>query len=91
MPKDFKNSAARSPEGQSPAARISAEIISRLEAGTKPWVQPWRGSPVPLTTRLMPAKSNWKFILDTFYEGYHLAAMHQKTLSPNYRSDIHLY
>ena len=46
---------------------------------------------VPLTTRLMPAKSNWKFILDTFYEGYHLAAMHQKTLSPNYRSDIHLY
>lgn len=31
---------------QSPAARITAEIIQRLEAGTKPWVQPWRGVPV---------------------------------------------
>ncbi len=28
--------------GQSPAARITQEIIARLEAGTKPWVQPWR-------------------------------------------------
>lgn len=41
MPKKFNISA-----GPSPAARITAEIISRLEAGTKPWVQPWRGSPV---------------------------------------------
>lgn len=32
--------------GQSPAARITQEIINRLEAGTKPWVQPWRGVPV---------------------------------------------
>jgi antirestriction protein ArdC len=31
---------------QSPAARITQEIIARLEAGTKPWVQPWRGVPV---------------------------------------------
>ena len=31
---------------QSPAARITAQIIERLEAGTKPWVQPWRGVPV---------------------------------------------
>lgn len=31
---------------QSPAARITAQIIERLEAGTKPWVQPWRGLPV---------------------------------------------
>ena len=31
---------------QSPAARITHEIIARLEAGTKPWVQPWRGVPV---------------------------------------------
>lgn len=46
---------------------------------------------VPLTSRLMVAQSNWKFILDTFYEGYHLASMHQKTLAPNYRNDIHVY
>lgn len=31
---------------QSPAARITAAIIEKLEAGTKPWVQPWRGLPV---------------------------------------------
>ena len=30
----------------SPAARITQEIIARLEAGTRPWVQPWRGVPV---------------------------------------------
>jgi len=32
--------------GQSPAARITQEIITRLEAGTKPWIKPWRGVPV---------------------------------------------
>lgn len=31
---------------QSPAARITAAIIEKLQAGTKPWVQPWRGLPV---------------------------------------------
>lgn len=35
-----------SPGGLSPATRITQEIIARLEAGTKPWVQPWRGVPV---------------------------------------------
>ena len=42
--------------GQSPAARITQEIIARLEAGTKPWVQPWRGVPVsrPLRACGMP-------------------------------------
>lgn len=32
--------------GLSPATRITQEIIARLEEGTKPWVQPWRGVPV---------------------------------------------
>lgn len=32
--------------GLSPAARITQEIITRLEAGTKPWIKPWRGVPV---------------------------------------------
>jgi len=35
-----------SPGGLSPATRITQEIIARLEVGTKPWVQPWRGVPV---------------------------------------------
>ena len=30
----------------SPAARITQEIVARLEAGTKPWIKPWRGVPV---------------------------------------------
>lgn len=32
--------------GQSPAARITQEIVARLEAGTRPWIKPWRGLPV---------------------------------------------
>ncbi|WP_375282617.1 ArdC family protein [Sphingobium yanoikuyae] len=32
--------------GVSPATRITQEIIARLEAGTKPWIKPWRGVPV---------------------------------------------
>jgi antirestriction protein ArdC len=31
---------------QSPADRITQEIIARLEAGTRPWIKPWRGLPV---------------------------------------------
>ncbi len=36
----FRNSQQ---DRQSPAARITQEIISRLETGTRPWVKPWRG------------------------------------------------
>ena len=32
--------------GQSPAARITQAIVARLEAGTRPWIKPWRGLPV---------------------------------------------
>ncbi|WP_239807429.1 ArdC family protein [Croceicoccus hydrothermalis] len=32
--------------GLSPAARITQEIIARLETGTKPWIKPWRGVPL---------------------------------------------
>jgi antirestriction protein ArdC len=30
----------------SPAETITAAIIDRLEAGTRPWVQPWTGASV---------------------------------------------
>lgn len=36
----------------SPATRITQEIIARLEAGTKPWVQLWRGLPVSRLLRV---------------------------------------
>jgi antirestriction protein ArdC len=44
--------------GVSPAARITQEIIARLEAGTKPWIKPWRGLPVsrPLRACGIPYK-----------------------------------
>jgi antirestriction protein ArdC len=29
-----------------PAETITAAIVERLEAGTRPWVQPWTGAPV---------------------------------------------
>ena len=28
---------------ESPAAQITREILARLEAGTRPWIKPWRG------------------------------------------------
>ena len=37
---------ARKAISVSPAQRITAAIIEKLEEGTKPWVQPWRGLPV---------------------------------------------
>lgn len=37
---------------ESPAARITREIIARLEAGTRPWIRPWQGT---TTTRPLRA------------------------------------
>tara|TARA_R110002072_G_scaffold22383_20_gene78338 strand:- start:129622 stop:130569 length:948 start_codon:yes stop_codon:yes gene_type:complete len=45
MRKLKRSPASRSP-AQSPAARITATIIEKLEQGTKPWVKPWRGVPI---------------------------------------------
>src|SRR4028119_1990901 len=30
----------------SPAETITSAVVARLEAGTRPWVQPWTGAPV---------------------------------------------
>jgi antirestriction protein ArdC len=45
MPRTFSPS-------PSPASRITNAIIERLEAGTKPWVKPWRGGPVSRPLRV---------------------------------------
>jgi phenylpropionate dioxygenase-like ring-hydroxylating dioxygenase large terminal subunit len=42
-------------------------------------------------TGVLPVKANWKYALDTYGEGYHFAALHKKTLAPNFRSDITVY
>lgn len=42
-------------------------------------------------SRPLPVKSNWKYALDTYGEGYHFAALHKKTLAPFFRNDITIY
>jgi len=42
-------------------------------------------------SRPIPVKSNWKYALDTYGEGYHFAALHKKTLAPFFRNDITIY
>ena len=42
----LKRPPASRSSAQSPAARITATIIEKLEQGTKPWVKPWRGVPI---------------------------------------------
>jgi phenylpropionate dioxygenase-like ring-hydroxylating dioxygenase large terminal subunit len=39
----------------------------------------------------LPVKSNWKYALDTYGEGYHFAALHKQTLAPYFRNDITVY
>lgn len=50
--------AKTSGSAQSPAARITHQIVARLEAGTKPWIKPWRGVAVsrPLRACGIPYK-----------------------------------
>lgn len=40
---------------------------------------------------VLPVKSNWKYALDTYGEGYHFAALHKQTLAPYFRNDITVY
>ncbi len=42
----LKRPPASRSSAQSPAARITATIIEKLEQGTKPWIKPWRGVPI---------------------------------------------
>jgi len=39
----------------------------------------------------IPVKSNWKYALDTYGEGYHFAALHKQTLAPYFRNDVTVY
>ena len=39
----------------------------------------------------LPVKSNWKYALDTYGEGYHFAALHKQTLAPYFRNDVTVY
>ncbi len=39
----------------------------------------------------MPVKSNWKYALDTYGEGYHAIALHRESLGPLFRCDISIF
>ncbi len=39
----------------------------------------------------MSARTNWKYALDTYGEGYHAVALHRESLGPLFRSDITIY
>ncbi len=49
------------------------------------------GEAEAVKSKPLPVKSNWKYALDTYGEGYHFAALHKKTLAPYFRSDITVY
>jgi phenylpropionate dioxygenase-like ring-hydroxylating dioxygenase large terminal subunit len=36
----------------------------------------------PYQTQVIPEPMNWKLVVDTFHEGYHIGFLHQKTLGP---------
>ena len=39
----------------------------------------------------LPVKSNWKYALDTYGEGYHAIALHRESLGPLFRCDISIF
>ena len=40
-----------------------------------------------IETRVQELPINWKLVVDTFAETYHIAALHKKTIAPHYHSD----
>jgi phenylpropionate dioxygenase-like ring-hydroxylating dioxygenase large terminal subunit len=46
---------------------------------------------VRVEEQTISARTNWKFALDTYGEGYHAVALHRESLGPLFRSDITIY
>jgi len=46
---------------------------------------------VQVKTGVLPVASNWKYVLDTYGEGYHFATLHRDTLAPHFRADVQVY
>ena len=38
--------------------------------------------PGAMNKRVVPESMNWKLLVDTFHEGYHIGFLHRKSLSP---------
>ena len=39
-------------------------------------------------TRILRQKMNWKLAIDTFHEGYHIGALHRKTIAPLFANAV---
>ena len=46
---------------------------------------------VPIATRTRTWRMNWKLMLDTFTESYHIRTLHRRTLAPTFNSDCVLF
>lgn len=46
---------------------------------------------LPVKSGLLPAEANWKYVMDTYGESYHFAALHRETLAPYFTSNIGCY
>jgi phenylpropionate dioxygenase-like ring-hydroxylating dioxygenase large terminal subunit len=46
---------------------------------------------VPIETRTRTWRMNWKLMLDTFTESYHIRTLHRRTLAPTFNSDCVIF
>ena len=49
------------------------------------------GGALPVKSGVLPAAANWKYVMDTYGESYHFAALHRETLAPFFTSNIGCY
>lgn len=46
---------------------------------------------VPVKSGVLHAQANWKYVMDTYGESYHFAALHRQTIAPYFTSNIGCY
>ncbi len=46
---------------------------------------------IALKSNVLSVAANWKFVLDTYGEGYHFASLHRDTIAPYFRADVQVY
>jgi len=49
------------------------------------------GTARPVRAGVLEAQANWKYVMDTYGESYHFAALHRDTIAPYFTSNIGCY